>query len=172
MRLAPTITTDRLILRGPKSSDFETYAAFLAEPRTQYMGGPFDRAGAWTEFATITASWALEGYGGWIVVDRTTGTFCGDLAIVNPPKYPEPEIGWSLTQPCEGKGFAFEAASAALQWWWANSTADTVVSYIHVDNARSMALAKRLGAQLDPDAPMAEGDTFEDTVVYRHRRPA
>ena len=43
------------------------------------------------------------------------------------------------------------------------------VSYIDPGNARSIALAERLGARPDPDAPRAD----PDDLVYRHtaRRP-
>jgi RimJ/RimL family protein N-acetyltransferase len=44
---------------------------------------------------------------------------------------------------------------------------DNLVSYIHPDNYRSAAVAERLGATLDLDAPRQDpGD-----LVYRHRSP-
>ena len=35
-------------------------------------------------------------------------------------------------------------------------------------NVRSRALAERLGAILDANAPLPNGETPEETVVYRH----
>ncbi len=44
---------------------------------------------------------------------------------------------------------------------------DGLVSYVHPENHRSAAVAERLGATLDPDAPKQDpGD-----LVYRHPSP-
>lgn len=43
----------------------------------------------------------------------------------------------------------------------------TAVSYIHPDNARSITLAERLGATLDPKAQTPDSDPC---LVYRHPR--
>ena len=43
----------------------------------------------------------------------------------------------------------------------------TAVSYIDVDNARSIKLAERMGATPDPPAVLLDGDD----VVYRHPAP-
>ncbi|MEL6563553.1 MAG: GNAT family N-acetyltransferase [Pseudomonadota bacterium] len=166
----PTLTTDRLTLRGATAADFDAYAATLADMRSQYMGGPYTRRGAWDMFCNMTAQWQLSGYGGWII--ETDQGFAGEIAFWHPPHFPEPELGWTLTAQAEGHGYAREAARAALVWYWANTNAVTVVSYIDPKNARSIALATKLGAQPDPDGPWAEGENAANTTVYRHRRPS
>ena len=66
----------------------------------------------------------------------------------------------------EGKGIAFEAVQAARRYAYDVLAWDQPVSYIARDNARSMKLAERLGATLDPSAqhPFAH----KDILVYRH----
>jgi len=172
MTSIPTLTTERLTLRPPACCDFDAYAQMLGHPRTHFMGGPYDRAGAWQMFSWLSAHWVMDGFGGWICENRADGAFLGEIAIIWPDHYPEPELGWTLTPEAEGHGYAFEGASAALTWYWANSAAGSVVSYIALDNARSAALAQRLGAALDPDAAFATGDSADDTGVWRHRRPS
>lgn len=168
--MIPTLTTDRLTLRGATAPDFDAYAAMLGDARTRYMGGPYTRAGAWDMFCNITAQWQLSGFGGWII--EGGAGFVGEVAFWHPPHFPEPELGWTLTARAEGHGYAFEAASAARDWYWSSAKAASVVSYIDVENARSIALATRLGARPDPNGPWADGDSPEDTAVYRHRRAA
>jgi RimJ/RimL family protein N-acetyltransferase len=167
----PVIETDRLILRVPRREDFEAFAELLASPRTSYMGGPYDRDGAWALFMQLIGQWSLDGFGGWIITEAATGQFVGDVGILHPAKFPEPEIGWTLTEAAEGHGFAAEAASAALDWYWANSRADSVVSYITPGNIRSERLAMRLGAAKDHTAPLPAGETADETAVWRHQRP-
>jgi RimJ/RimL family protein N-acetyltransferase len=89
----------------------------------------------------------------------------------SPPDWPEREIGWMvLAADAEGQGIAREAAQGVLRHIWSDLRWDTVVSYIVEGNARSVALAERLGAVLDPQAlaPEAPGKTV---LVYRHPRP-
>ena len=170
--MIPTLTTDRMVLRGARRDDFDAFADMLAQPRTAHMGGPFDRAAAWRLFAMNLASWPLDGFGAWIITNRDTGAFMGDVGITHPIRFPEPELGWTLTAQTEGRGYATEAARAALDWYWANTDAQSVVSYITPGNTRSETLATRLGAVPDPDAPMPDGETSAETTVFRHRRPA
>ena len=116
--------------------------------------------------ASEIAMWDLMGHGAW-GIETTDGDFVGQIGLLKPPHFPETEIGWTVMPAAEGKGLAMEAASAVLIWAWDNGF-DTLVSYIHPDNIRSIALAKRLGAQHDPHAQLPDGETAAETVVYRH----
>lgn len=169
--LIPTLDTGRLTLRAPVRADFDAYAAMLADPRTAFMGGPYTRRGAWDLFCNMIANWHLSGFGGWLI-DAGDGQVVGEISIWYPAHYPEPELGWTLTQEAEGKGYAHDAARAALNWYWSQSNAESIVSYIHPKNARSEALARRLGATPDPAAPLPIGDTAAETSVFRHMREA
>ena len=163
----PVIETERLVLRAPRREDFEPFAAIFADARSRHMGGPVDRVGAWTMFAMGVAQWALSGFGVWSVADRATGAYCGDVGLMHPAHYPEVELGWTLVAEAEGRGIAFEAASAARDWAYGTLGLRTLVSYIDPDNARSIRLAERLGAVRDDTADRPEpGDH-----VYRHPGP-
>ena len=75
-------------------------------------------------------------------------------------------MGWLTPPEGEGKGYAFEAANAVLDWAFLTRGMPTLVSYINPLNARSIALAERLGAAHDASAKAAhDGD-----LVYRHPR--
>ena len=170
--MIPTVTTDRLTLRGALRDDFDAFADMLATDRAVHMGGPFDRAAAWRLFIMNLASWPLDGFGAWMITDRDTGAFLGDVGITHPDRFPEPELGWTVTADAEGKGYATEAARAALHWYWSNTDADTLVSYVTPGNTRSEALASKLGATPDAGAPLPDGETPAETTAFRHRRPS
>lgn len=163
---APTLHTPRLTLRQHALADLEPLYAALGSEHARYMGGPFSRRDAWYILGAEAGSWDILGHGSWGVETRN-GTFVGQVGINRPPHYPEAEIGWTLLPEAEGKGYATEATTAALHWAWENGF-QTLVSYITPGNDRSIALAERLGAYPDPDAPLPEGETPEETVVYRH----
>lgn len=165
----PMIATERLVLRAPRLADFEDYAAFFASPRSVHEDGPLDRRGAWREFAAGAAGWMLRGYGAWSVEERATGAYCGEVGLFHPADYPEAEIGWTLIEPFEGRGYAHEAALAARGFAYGPMGMTTLVSYVAPANARSIRLAERLGAVLDPAAPHPVGDPC---LVYRHPGPS
>ncbi|WP_299722803.1 GNAT family N-acetyltransferase [uncultured Tateyamaria sp.] len=170
--LAPTLTTERLTLRAHVMSDFAPLYALFATDRAKYMGGPVPAKEMWYWIAAEVGSWPLQGFGSWGVERREDGAFIGQVGINKPHHFPEPELGWVLLDAFEGHGYAREAAQAARDWYWANTDAQSVVSYITPGNTRSEALAIRLGARLDASAARPEGENAEETAVYRHRRAA
>ncbi|GGD38025.1 GNAT family N-acetyltransferase [Sinisalibacter lacisalsi] len=165
----PSIETQRLTLRAAQREDFATFAAELAKPRSRYMDGPFDRDAAWSFFVNDLASWALLGVGG-LMLERD-GEVVGQVAIAQPPHFPEIELGWFTYEAHAGHGYAAEAAFALRDWAYAHAGLSTLVSYIHPENAASIRLAEKLGALADPAAALPEGDTEADTIVFRHPSP-
>ncbi|WP_305968008.1 MULTISPECIES: GNAT family N-acetyltransferase [unclassified Mameliella] len=163
---APTLHTPRLTLRAHTMGDLEQLCDLFGTERARFMGGPMPRVQAWRWLASEVAMWDLMGHGAWGIETRD-GQFVGQIGLNKPPHFPECELGWTLLETGEGKGYAQEAAMAVLIWAWAQGMR-TLVSYIAPDNSRSIALARRLGATHDPDAPLPAGETAEDTIVYRH----
>ncbi len=97
----------------------------------------------------------------------TDGVCVGQVGINHGPLFPEKELGWMLYDGFEGQGYATEAAIALRDWAFATLELESLVSYFDPANAASMAVAKRLGAVPDPDAPRQD----PEDVVYRHYRP-
>lgn len=170
--IAPTLTTDRLTLRAHVMDDFAPLYDLFASNRAIYMGGPVAAKEMWYSIAAEVGSWQLKGFGSWGVVRNSDGAFMGQIGINQPHHFPEPELGWVLLEEFEGHGYAAEAAARARDWYWDNTDAQSVVSYITPGNTRSEALATKLGATRDPDAPLPEGETPAETAVYRHGRAA
>lgn len=166
----PVIETERLILRAARLGDFETFAAFGLSDRARFVRpADYDREKAWRGFGHMVGHWLLRGYSLFAVEERATGRTIGTVGPWFPEGWPEPEIGWTiLADDLEGKGYAFEAAAAARRFAFDTLGWTTAVSYIHPENARSIALARRLGAVEDPAA--AHPGT-EPCLVFRHPRP-
>lgn len=166
----PTLETGRLILRAPHGDDYEPWATFATSDRARHIGGPHDRPGAWRAWGHVIGHWAMRGYGMFVFADRTAPDApLGMAGPWYPEGWPEREIGWTLWSGAgEGKGLAREAAEAARAHAFGPLGWDTAVSYIHPDNARSVALAERLGATRDRAAPCPDGKTC---LVYRHPKP-
>lgn len=166
----PVLTTARLTLRAPEARDWPAWHAFALSPRAALLG-PFDAFSAWHAFGHAIGHWVLRGYGWFALTLRDAGGAAVGLAGPwRPETWPEREIGWALFSPAdEGRGLAAEAVSAARDFAFGTLGWTTAVSYIDPANARSIALARRLGARLDPGAtrlPVAPG-----AQVWRHPAP-
>jgi RimJ/RimL family protein N-acetyltransferase len=160
----PEIETARLRLRAPVLADFEAHAGFSASERSWHEGGPHDRVAAWRIWASDCALWQLRGYGPFGVEDRASGAYLGQVGIFQAEGYPGPELGWFVVPGAEGKGIAFEAARAVLDWLRRTTDWAHVTSIIEPANTRSIALGLRLGGVVDPGLPGI--DPWD--VVIRH----
>ena len=166
--MIPTLTTDRLILRGPEAVDFPSFRDYFLSERSIYTGGPYENPRqAWILFAAEIGHWTLHGFGMWTVTLKDN-TPIGLVGCWYPDGWPEKELGWLIWDGFEGQGFAAEAARAARNQAYDAFGWDTAVSYIHPDNARSIALAERLGCRLDRRAT----EPKPGTLVYRHPAPS
>jgi RimJ/RimL family protein N-acetyltransferase len=147
------LETPRLALAPPALADFDDYAALWADQAVvRYMGGiPFGRSAAWTRFQRQAGSWALRGFGAWVVRERTSGRFVGEVGFqdfkrdITPPLGPEPEAGWMLAPRWHGQGLASEAVAAAHAWGDARFRGPRTVCMIDPDNAPSLRLAAKMG---------------------------
>jgi RimJ/RimL family protein N-acetyltransferase len=162
---APTIETDRLVLRAHRPDDFNGLLAMYKSERSRHIGGPMDAGKVWFGFTSDVGSWVLYGTGAWAVDRRSDGTTVGQLSLNQPVQCPELELGWIMFDGFEGHGYAKEAAEAVRRYAFEDLGVDTIVSYIDEANTRSIALAERLGATLDADAA-TPGDA--PSLVYRH----
>lgn len=167
--MIPTLETERLRMRSPTMADFEPVAEFFATERSRFVGGPRDRHESWRAFAANIGQWHLKGHGMWAVEERGTGAYVGQVGCWHPEGWVAREIGWIVVDPAqEGRGFAREAAIAARGYAYGTLGWPEVFSVIDPDNARSIALATRLGCTLDRSTVLPDG---QPVLIWRHPAP-
>jgi len=163
----PTLATDRLLLRAFEPRDESAYLAMMADPEvTRFLGDgrPLNEADAWRQLALILGHWTLRGFGLWAVEERAAGELVGRVGCLEPAGWPGFEIGWVLARPFWGKGYATEAARAALQFARDVLERDRIISLIRPGNDASIRVAEKLGA-----APDGETTFFgAPTLVYAY----
>lgn len=81
--------------------------------------------------------WPISGMGGWAIDIIETAQAIGEVAVCQPPEYPETEIGWVLFEGFEKQGYALEAATAARN----SLCSASLVSYVDPENVASIQLA-------------------------------
>ena len=163
--LVPMIETDRLILRAPRIEDFDDFAEIVLGPQGLFYGKPTSRDAAWSDFMQITGTWYLRGHGAWTVTRRDGGDVLGFFHIGAEPGDEAPEIGFLLAAKAQGKGYGTEAAAAIRDHGFGPMGLKQLVSYVDAGNARSLALATRLGA----DREDRVSDSGEAYSVFHHR---
>ncbi len=171
------IRTGRTLLRQWKDSDLPGWIAMNAdlEVRRYFptVHTPEEAAG---EAARIRAAIAQRGWGPWAIEIPGEVPFAGFVGLLVPAFQahfvPAVEIGWRLARATWGKGYATEAARAALDFAFAQLELPEVVSMTVPDNAPSQAVMQRLGFSRDAaddfDHPrVADGHHFKRHVLYR-----
>jgi RimJ/RimL family protein N-acetyltransferase len=144
----PTRETARLILRPPVAEDLDGWAELMADPvAARYIGGVMTRAQAWRAMATMTGSWTLNGFGMFSVIEKDTGLWVGRVGPWMPEGWPGTEVGWGLHPRAWGKGYAVEAAEAAIDFAVDELGWTRIVHCIDPDNEGSRKVAERVGSR-------------------------
>jgi RimJ/RimL family protein N-acetyltransferase len=145
----PVLETPRLILRPPAAVDLEAWISLMADPEAaRFIGGVQPRYGAWRGLMAMAGCWRLQGFGMFSVIERGSGRWIGRVGPWRPDGWPGDEVGWGLVREAWGQGYAREAASAAMGWAFDVLGWAEIIHLIHPENARSRALAARLGSTL------------------------
>ena len=146
---APILETERLILRLPEPADFEPWAAFAAdEEAARFIGGKQERPVAWRLMSVMAGAWLSRGFGMFSVIEKASGRWVGRVGPWQPEGWPGTEVGWGLVRETWGKGYATEAATAAIDWAFETQGWHEVIHVIEAANTRSQAVARRLGSRL------------------------
>lgn len=85
---------------------------------------------------------------------------------------PAVEVGWRLAREQWGRGFATEAARAAVSYGFDVVRLDEIVSFTSVVNLRSRRVMERIGMTHDPaddfeNPALPEGHPLRPHVLYR-----
>lgn len=145
----PTLETARLVLRPFRLGDEADLARIHGDDVVvRFIGGTPDATltGAVDKILAYLGHWAARGCGKWAVTlkgeDRVIGrTGYGDF----PHEWPGLELGWTFGREAWGKGYATEAARAAMRWGFETLRPERIMSMIHPENIASQAVAGRLG---------------------------
>ena len=183
----PELRTERLLLRAPRAADADALAAMSADPRVmRHFPKTLEREESDALLERIvklaegdTGLWAVE------ELDASSEPlpflgFVGLKPIGFEPPFPDAtpaslELAWRLAHAAQGRGFATEAARAAVRYAFDELAIPELLSFTVPANRPSWRVMEKLGMRrapetfahpaLPPDHPLSEH------VLYRLPRP-
>ncbi|MHA1128922.1 MAG: GNAT family N-acetyltransferase [Alphaproteobacteria bacterium] len=167
------IETDRLTLRQFTSEDYATMASINGDPKVmECFPAPMTAQQSDAMMKRIEEHWQTNNFGLFALEIRDTGQLIGFTGLTHPPYEttftPCIEVGWRLTPEVWGKGFAFEAATACLNWGFTDLGLNEIVSFTFEGNTRSRHLMARLGMAHTPNEDFDHPMLPPDSPLLRH----
>lgn len=170
--------TERLRLRQWRESDFEPFAALNADPQVmEFFPELLERQESDEMAQKIHSLIEQRSWGFWALEVKGAESFIGFCGLHIPtatlPCSPCVEIGWRLSSPHWGKGYATEAAFGSLKVAFQRLELPELVSFTTVGNRRSRRVMERIGMKYSgkfehPGLP--EDSLLRPHVLYRLRR--
>jgi RimJ/RimL family protein N-acetyltransferase len=153
------LTTARLVLRRFVEADTAACAAIRFHPEVETWlpaagGDPI--AEMRQRIAEFAASFEQHGYGVWAVTERAAGDLVGYCGLRWVPELLATDVLWTIAPVAQGKGYAREAATAAMAAGFAGGL-DIIGALIRPDNVRSQAVARSLGMVLQRTVEYSPG---------------
>ncbi len=120
----------------------------------------------------IETQFEEQGFGFWALELVLGGEMIGYTGL-NVPRFeahftPAVEVGWRLAKHHWGKGFASEAARAALDFGFDEAGLDEIVSFAVPANTRSIGVMERIGMTHDPADDFDHPRQPEESPLRRH----
>ncbi len=181
MAVPTALTTERLVLRRWTDADLEPFAALNADPAVmEFLPAPLSRAESDAFVERIEATFDREGHGLWAVEvvgrDRLVGYVGLWPATFEAPFTPAVEVGWRLARSSWGRGYAPEAARAAVADGFERLGLGEILSFTAVANERSRRVMEKIGMVRDDDGDfdhpsLPDGHRLQRHVLYRMPNP-
>ena len=144
--------TEHLIIREMCLEDLDAmYDLYNSLSHCPYIEPLYERSRE-EEFTRnyIRDMYGFYQYGLWLLFDRETGSLVGRAGIENRVIDKElcRELGYLVDKRWQGRGFAYEASLAILEYARSELGLEEMYICTHINNKPSISLAKKLGFEL------------------------
>jgi RimJ/RimL family protein N-acetyltransferase len=142
-----TVRTGRLLMRPVGFADLADLEVLKADPSVfaVMLGGVRTRARAQEELAEDISFWGAHGVGMWAVREAGTEVFVGYVGLHARPDGRGVALRFALTPRVQGRGYASEAAGAALRFAHEQGRIERVVGVARESNVASRQVLGSIG---------------------------
>ncbi len=157
LNLPGEFSSERLLMRPYRPEDAEMYFRAIRDNRehlldflTEEMEAMRSAADAEAIIRWENAGWQQHNLFIFGIWEKASGAYSGEVYLANADWHvPSIEVGYFLLKDCTGKGYATEAAQAALRYAFEIIQVVRVDLQCRVDNQASQRVAERCGFQLE-----------------------
>lgn len=168
----PTVRTKRLILR-PFAADDAPEVARLAADRaisdnTLMIPYPYELHHAQEWLATHQEAFDTGRAVIFAITLEEGGTLVGAVGLHLEPEHARAELGYWVGAPFWSRGFAGEAAAAAVQWGFESTSVNRVYAHVYARNPASVRVLLKAGFRYEGllREHYRKGERFEDSLVF------
>ncbi len=144
----PIIETPHLILRAWTRQEATVLFEILQEDGVlRYFPDPRPPALSKVKdyISHQLAHWEIYDYGHWAIMDREAGQALGWVGLEYLPELRETEVGYLLRKRVWGRGYATEAARAAVGYGFDVASLPSIIGLVHPDNTGSIRVLAKCG---------------------------
>jgi [ribosomal protein S5]-alanine N-acetyltransferase len=164
------LETDRLILQTWTLADVEALFEIMSDAEVaRYIGDgkPFSREKV-LEFLNWAENYQREnGFCRWKVIEKSSGEIVGSCGFARPHGISEVELGYLFAKKHWGRGFATEAARAALAYGFEKLNFAEIIAMTDLENFASQKVLEKIGFTRR-GVEIFQG---EETLVYLAKNP-
>lgn len=170
------VRTERLELRRMRPGDLDVLAELFAVREVWQFpyGRGFTRAETAEFLDAQVRAWSTHGFGLWLALEngRALGFVGLSVPLFLPEVLPAVEVGWRLHPAAWGKGYASEAARAALREGFETLGLAEICSIPQSTNPASYRVCERIGMRLEREVviPANERRGAVAARLYKLRR--
>ncbi len=144
----PTLQTSRLLLHPWAFEDAPALFQILQEPDIfKYFPRTAPPRREWVDkyIAHHFAHWQERGYGHWAVVTKNDGQVAGWTGLEYLPELDQTEVAYLLSKQVRGRGYATEAARAAIAFGFGTCHLPVIIGLVHPENVASVRVLEKCG---------------------------
>jgi len=142
------VATDRLFLRQFSREDLDAYGAIMGDYEVGKWfpkGQGYTREEARRSLDNIMNHWVKNGFGIWAITDKITRVLLGRCGLNLIAETSEVEVDFVIARSYWGRGYATEAAMAALAYGFETLKLGRIIALAKPDNTASRRVIEKIG---------------------------
>ena len=142
------LETERCMIRETTVEDVDAFFEIYKAPGiTRYMEPLYEDIEEERAYARdyIEKVYAFYDFGIWTVLEKAGGEVIGRAGVCYREGYEEPEMGFMIAEPWQGKGLATEVCRAVLQYARTELGFPRILAFVQPDNAASRRVCDKIG---------------------------
>ena len=156
------LETDRLVLRRYTLEDAEFVFRLVNDPSwLRFIGDKnvhnLEDARRYLREGPLDM-YERYGFGMYRVEERDSGTPAGMCGLIKRDTLPDADVGYAFLPEFRGKGYAFEAASAVLEYGNRVFGLKRILAITSLDNAGSIRVLEKAGMKFEREMEFRPGD--------------